>query len=253
MDDTSKRNQLAKNQAYKEQLEKKVESFDILAPVDTGSFDEALENMAAFLLFDTKVWQEHIVKNRKILQKFPLIMDMPLVCKATKCVYASKCSVLKKVVNFEDQTKMEETDCKDEKIYSVNLFVDLVKELSIGPDATSDLLLVSSLVRLHVMRRRINWSIAIDGMTQEEPAVASTKTNHVYWKKTSHPLLRESERIERQINILFSQLVASRKDKLAAAASLGKRNDLADLFSGSFEKAAAIEADYQEMDAEEDE
>lgn len=238
----------------KDKLELATKNFNPSSPATPEEFTNALEDLVSFLLFDIQVWQDYIVSSRKVLRKFPLLKDLPMVCKGVNCPYAEKCDILRGAKENNTEDSLIGTDCRNEQLYAVQLFTDLVTELNIKPDQSTDILIVTNLIRLMILKRRIDWDISTRGMIIQEP-VAVTITKEALFKKASHPLLKESEKIDRQINILFSQLVASRKDKIAVAAQLGRSRDvIADLFAGNFgedEDRNILEADFRESSDEE--
>lgn len=225
-------NALAKPLEYSELLDK-VDSFDISKYMSDEEFEEGLITLAAFMLFGTSYFPQKI-RDRKVLRRIPTLQDIPLLCKGDECPYAQVCPVIKKLT-IEQKKELEGKPCRDEQVFGIELFARLAKELSIEPEHTIDLMTATALVRDWILKRRYDRSIAIDGMMSEEPSVVDQKTGHVYWRDVVHPLHKLSETIDKQIKEKLSSLMASRKDRAALAAAMGKQDDLIKaLFSGSF-------------------
>jgi hypothetical protein len=148
-------------------------------------------------------------------------------------------------MNDSEQMKLVGTECRADKLYAVEQFAALVKELQINPDQTSDLLSVTAMIRHLIILRRIEWRLSIDDIMVKEPGIIDQKSGQVYWKEVSHPLMKEQERLENQVRKLRTELQASRKDRVAVAMSMGKGNEvLKSLFSSTFE--APIEAEFSD-------
>jgi len=215
----------------KQEITDKAELFDISAHLTDAEFEDAIENLAVFLLFDT-LYEARVIKDRKILKRIPTINDIPLQCRADECPYATVCPVIRNL-NEAQKRDLIGKPCRDERVYGIDMFARLVAELKVEPDHTVDLMLITSMVRDWLLMRRYDRQISIDGMIEEEPAVVDQKTGHVYWKRSLHPLHKLHETLQKQIAAKLNQLMASRKDRAALAAAMGKSDDLMKLlFSG---------------------
>lgn len=254
---------LAKTVEYNTLLEA-VDSFDISKYMSDEEFEEGLITLAALLLFGTEYFPDRI-RNKKILKKIPTLQDIPLLCKGDSCPYAPVCPVIRNLTS-EQKKELEGKSCRDEQIYGIELFARLTKELSIEPEHTIDLMTATALVRDWILKRRYDRQIAIDGMMSEEPSVVDQRSGHVFWRDVVHPLHKLSETLDKQIKEKLSSLMASRKDRAALAAAMGKQDDLIRaLFSGKFARGPwrpesvplseqeAINAEFSQPEEEDEE
>ena len=203
------------------------------SPINQTDFEDSIDTLAQYLLFGTK-WETVINNNPKARRKVPIIGDVPLVCKADDCPYAAKCPILKEIKLPTDRLKLVGEECRADKIYAIEEFAAFVQDLQIDPEQTTDIINVASLIRLLILKRRIDWTLAIEGIMDKEPGVIDQRTGQVYIKKVVHPLFKVSESLEKQIAALQKQLMADRQARAALAATLGKGSDiLKDLFSNS--------------------
>jgi hypothetical protein len=218
-------------------------------PISDNDFEDQMDLLAQYLLFGTK-WESIITKNPKLRRKVPILGDIPLVCKATDCPYATKCPVLKGIPVNADKLKLVGTECRADKIYAVESFADFVKDLQIDPEQTTDIINVASIIRLLILKRRIDWTLAIEGIMDKEPGVIDQRTGQVYFRNVVHPLLKVSESLEKQIAVLQKQLMADRQARAALAASMGKGADiLKELFSNPkmLEDTNPLDAEFYEV------
>lgn len=216
--------------------------FDPKTPVNDEQFDQMLIEFAEFLLFDTK-WEPIFKQTTKLREVIPILEDVPMVCKGKDCPYADKCPLISKL-NDNEILGLVGSDCRIDRVEALKQFSSLVKELDINPNQATDILNVTSLVRLYIFKRRIDWQIALDGMMTKEPGAVNQRTGQVYWKEAVHPLYKENEKLEKQISALQTQLMASRKDRAQLASVIGKGNSfLKDIFT---RKPEILEADFEE-------
>jgi hypothetical protein len=220
------------------------EFFEKTVDTDEDTFDDFLVTLFIDLLESTH-WSDSI-KRKGDVSKIPIFEELPMVCHGQACRYAAKCPVIKALKREDkDDSNIINTDCRVEKLMAVRLFSDLVKDLQIKTTDTSDVLTTVGLVRLYILRHRIDWILSIDGMDYRDPRLVIQKTGQVEWGRDSNPLLKEAEKIEKQIAIHYSQLMASRRDKSQLAIQLGSKSDLTKLFLRS--RQQTIESQAQEV------
>jgi len=216
-------------------------NFNLAEPCSDVEFTSALERVAQYLLFGTN-WDSGIA-----IKKLDFISDIPLTCKGMECPYATKCPVLRNMKK-SDIPNLIGTDCRAERIFGLENFSAIVKELGISPEHTNDIINATAIIRLQIMQRRIDWHLAIDGMQLDEVATVNQRTGQAYSKRVTHPLFKEYEKLGKQIAALQSQLQASRKDKANLAATVGKHADaLKDLFMGKIKNVNVMDAQFEEI------
>jgi len=224
----------------KEKISEIASQLNFTDPVSDTDFEDILDILAQYLLFGTK-WESYALSNPKVRRTLPILFDMPLICKANDCPYAPKCPILKNIKKSADKVKLVGTECRADKIYAMEEFAAFAKDLQIDPAQTTDVINVAGLVRLLILKRRIDWTLAIEGIMDKEPGVIDQRTGQVYFRNVVHPLLKVSESLEKQLATLQKQLMADRQARAALMASIGKGADvLNDLFSGDIR---ALEAD----------
>lgn len=252
MDKELRRTEQFDLELVKNEIAVRAEAFDHASTMTDEEFDEGLEALAQFMLFGTK-FDGIAVKNKKALKSLPTLNDLPLICAGLECKYAPVCQVIKNKSDSFIQDLIGKP-CRDERFFAIDLFAKLVKEMAVGPENTIDLMTTATLVRYYLQKRRIDRIMQIDDLQIEEPAVIDQRTGNVYWKKVIHPLHPQSLMLEKQIESLLKQLVASRKDRLNAAAVLGKgQNLLEKLLTGDLfpDNRDAIDAEFDEEEDEE--
>lgn len=203
----------------KKTLKTLLDSYNMNSAISEEEFDSAIGILCQYLLFDTS-WEGYLDKFK---QKIPILKDMPMLCKAHDCPYYSLCPVMRSIPKA-DHSKLLGTECRADKLYGAQMFTDIINELGILPENTTDIINVASLVRNLILRRRMDWDFAIEGIIQQEPGVIDQRTGQVYWKRVVNPLLKASEALDKQIAQLQKQLLADRQAKVSAAASFGGSN-----------------------------
>jgi hypothetical protein len=231
------------------EIVEKSKTFDLGAPLTDEEFDDALDYVAATLLFDTQ-WDGLVLANPKIRRQFPVIDDVALICKVEECPYAQKCPVLK-AMKPSDRSKLLGTECRADREFGIRVFTAQVRELSIAPESFTDIMSVAAIVRLYITNRRIDWHIALDTPIDLVPGVVDQRTSKIYWKKEAHPLYKIYLDNAKQIKSLQEGLLASRKDRAAFAAAMGKAGTaLTDLLSGKRLDSIDIplDADFEDVE-----
>lgn len=191
----------------------------LYSAISEEEFEQAIEELTNSLLFDAE-WTS-VIEKRVV----PIIGDIPLVCKADTCPYAQKCPIIKNMNAFE-RRRLIDSNCRADRIYAAEQFTAWVKELRVTPDQTSDIVNVATLVRYLIIQRRISWALAIDGLIETEVATVNQRTGQAYMKRTIHPLFKEMDKVDNQIQKLQKQLLADRQSKMAAAQAIGGGSDL---------------------------
>lgn len=243
------KNRKDENSEDKNKSLKKIDEFQLALPSTEGDFREQLEAFASFLLFKTE-WD----KQDNVIKEINIIHDVPLICHVEFCPYAAKCDVLPNLSDAEKE-ELRETNCRSERIYGIKHFASLVKDLSIRPADSIDVQNVADLVRLFILKRRIDWQISIDGMIEREEYIADNKGT-VLTRRDSHPLLKEYERINKQIISLSKQLMASRRDRLTIAKELNPSSKLISLFNKNIPptprqvEAETVDAEFKTEESE---
>lgn len=216
-------------------------AFNISAPISEDEFEDSLQKLGSFLLSNTQ-WN-NTVRGRQTLKNLPIVSDVVLLCKGALCEYHDLCPIMKGM-NSEDKERIVGTACRAERIYGVTLFSDLVRDLSIDPDQTIDLIDAANVVRLMIYRRRLDWMMNIQGISIEGIVAVDPINGSPYTETKGHPLLKEIERIDKMISNARKNLVASRKDRIQLATQLGKgQNVLKSLFS----KADTIDVEAETL------
>jgi hypothetical protein len=232
----------------------KSEELDLLLsrPMDDDIFDECLEGIAEFLLYgDMLDWKT------KKLTTLSIYNDIPLECEAENCPYASRCPVLKALPKRE-WPALVGTRCRVERAYVLNSLTELIRDLNIRPQDSSDLVNLASLIRLMVLDRRIDLQIAMDGIMISDPAFANQRTGEVTNRQIVHPLIKEKTFIQKQVQQIQSALVASRRDRLSTMNQMKNSNSVLNklLEYGaklSLEKQNVIEGDFVTIEEEKEE
>ena len=127
-------------------------------------------------------------------------------------------------------------------------FTDHVQELDIAPTASTDILNVASMVRLEVLLHRINWRMALMGFMEKKVGAVIQKTGEVIWQEEPTLLFKHSADINKQLSAIYSQLLASRKDRAQLAGAKGATDFLSQLLS----RRNALEAESRDLEVNPD-
>lgn len=189
--------------------------FSIGSVCSTEEFDTAVDFLCAKLLFGTQ-WENKLISNPRLRRSLPGLSSMPLLCKVEKCPYARVCPVLKIMPQAEWES-LRDTACRADVVESTRLFAEQVQSLHISPENSGDIISVSSLVRLLLIQRRLDWELSLNegGMFDERVDAINPLTGHVHYKRVSSDILKEQERVNKQIASVQSALASTRRDRLA--------------------------------------
>lgn len=221
-------------------------------PLTDEKFESLLDKLAELLLFGTR-WNVSSSLKKGIRSQIPILGDVPLICKGTECPYAPKCNTIKKIKDEVDLLRLIGSECREDKIFGIEQFAAFVKDLQIDPEQTTDVINVASLVRLLILKRRIDWSLAIEGLVEQEPNVVNQSTGQVYFKRVVHPLFKVSESLEKQIASVQKQLMADRQARASLAMQAGKSIDvLKNALLGNLEQFNPIDAEFSINNEEEE-
>lgn len=216
-------------QLTKADIETKALSFNIAAPVSEEEFSDSLQSLGAYLLFNTN-W-DYARTGKAFPKTLPVVGDVSLVCKAEQCIYHDQCPAMKGLSQAAKE-KLVGTQCRVERHYGVTFFADIVKDLSISPDQSIDLLNAANLVRWMIYRRRLDWAMNIEGSSLDGIVAVNPISGVPFYETKGHPLLKEIERADKMIESAQKSLVASRKDRIQLASQLGRgQSVLKSLFS----------------------
>jgi len=204
-----------------------------LAPIleDDKEFEASLVIMMVALLENTQ-WESTLSKKRRFNQ-LPVLSHVPMVCRTTQCPYHDVCPIMAAI---GDDNKAKEKlyggRCRIDMIELVQIFVELVKDLDIQPSHAIDVMHVTSLVRLYILRRRCDWELQ-GGMREDIIAVVNPRTDTPYYKPDNNSILDIIDKIEKQIHSLVSQLLGSRKDRALLDAKTGRGTSLEQILAGT--------------------
>lgn len=214
--------------------------FSISAPQSLEEFETAVDYLCALLLFGSK-WEEGMVRSPRLRREIPGLQDLPLVCKAHECPYAAVCPVLREMPQAQWRTLVG-TPCRADVVYSTKLFADQVQSLNVGPEHSSDIISISNLIRYMIIQRRLDWELALRGMTEKRVDAINPVDGEVFWKSTPTELLKEMERVNKQIAVIQSQLASTRRDRQAQQnTERTQQNILTQLLASSRARKASIE------------
>lgn len=223
------------------EIEVRARKFSIAAPQSLEEFETAVDYLCALLLFGSK-WEQDAVRSPRLRRNIPGLQDLPMLCKAHECPYAQVCPVLREMPRAQ-WPKLVGTPCRADVVYSTKLFADQVQSLDVGPEHSSDIISISSLIRYLIIQRRLDWELALRGMTEKRVDGINPVDGEVYWKHTPSELLKEMERVNKQIAIIQNQLAGTRRDRQAQQnTERTQQNILTQILANSRARKASIEA-----------
>ncbi|GIV22122.1 MAG: hypothetical protein KatS3mg023_3873 [Armatimonadota bacterium] len=145
------------------------------------------------------------VRSVRMVESHVGIWDrFPMTCRGLECPFANRCPV-------SHRPEFLGTPCILEQIEAYRLFAAYVRELDIGPLDHVDLQMVSELVRLHLMQRRIELTLAGEGVTEEVSTVIGGK---VVTNREINKLMGELRNIRKDMMMLYDKLLVSREARL---------------------------------------
>lgn len=230
------------------------ERFDPARSMEQEEFDRAIDYLCAVLLFGTS-WEQTALANPKIRRKIPTINDIPLMCQASECPYASVCPILAQMP-VENWSELVGTRCRADQVYAVQMFADQVRSMGISPQHTTDIIQVADIVRWMIMYRRLDWELALAGMTEMRVDELNDRTGQVYLYRAPSELIKEMERMSKRISALQSTLMSTRRDRaqLEAERTSSDKGQLIDLLRAVRAKSSIIQqaADPEDLELSED-
>lgn len=128
----------------------------------------------------------------------------PMTCRGAQCPFAARCPV-------SHRSEFIGTPCIVEQVEAYRLFVAYVRELEVSPDDHVDLQMISELVRLHLMQRRLELTLAEEDVTEEVNTVVGGR---VVTNREVNKLMSELRNIRNDILKLYDKLLASREARL---------------------------------------
>jgi hypothetical protein len=242
-------------QQYRTDLAKRAGEFNLAQPTSESEFDVALDWLFNHLMFDNKNWQNTLIHDPQLRRELPVLDSFPLLCKTSKCRYYEVCPIMKSMPKG-DQNALKDSRCRMDRTEGVKIFTATIKELNVQPDSMTEIIQVARLVRLLVLQRRVDWELAINDISYEEvsavvPAGEGEPWIKIYEKRVNQ-LMKEGERIEGQINKIYSQLLATRKDRAhVAVAGREKDNALKNLLMDALrtvEKDESTPAEWKDVE-----
>lgn len=246
-------------QTHRRDLRSKAHAFELARPVTEEEFDQALDWVFNYLMFDVTTWQGELIQDPQLRRELPMLSSIPLYCRGrgepevrdgeptgkfkNGCRYYNVCPVMRKL-KLKDQEELVGTPCRVDQYEGVKNFSAQAKEMHLTPGDMSSIITVAQITRLLIQLRRIDWELALHDIAYTEIAGFSPQGAPAYEKRVNQ-LGRESRAIETQISRLQSQMMATRKDRATLAGSFKQDNNpMLNLF-----KAAVKEDMRREQEA----
>mgnify|MGYP001608100912 FL=1 len=230
---------------------KRYEDVDPYIELGESEYEEALGGLGLYLLFESNPdpgWLLKAAKRKNVLTKLPVISNVNLICQTTDCPYYSVCPVMRQIPDLADRHKLKGTECRADRIYGLELIVGLIKELDVRPEKLNELIMVAEMGRLLVLKRRIDWHMALDGTEISTPHLVAQKTGTVYYRLEAHPLLSPSFNLDKQLESLRKQMLANRKEQAVANQQETRAQSLVSHLMSRMQKTKteSIDAEYIE-------
>lgn len=161
-------------------------------------------------------------QSRLIEERAGILESVPMQCNGPQCPLASRCPV-------SQNPAFIGTPCVLQTVEVYRHFRDYVLSLQIDPTEYADLQMVVDLVRTHVLSWWIDQLLAIEGIMQTNVTISGNRTTTT---RVSHPLIAEQRALIRERNLIYKELLASRRARLERDA-MEKRSalDLARMMS----------------------
>jgi hypothetical protein len=96
------------------------------------------------------------------VRHLPIFRDIPLTCRKAECVCLKRA-----LLSEEMQKRVEGKRCPIEINYAKEIFTGYIKDLDIQPQHYTDVQMVTDIVRIQVILRRIDQDLAEKGMYSE--------------------------------------------------------------------------------------
>lgn len=201
-------------------------SVDITKEFTEEEFENELDSAFLFLLYGSS-WETTLRKNPQFRRALVEIEDIPLLCKGSECVFASKCQAIKHL-NEAQRERLVGTDCREERYYGMRKFAEQIKNLHIQQEDSPDIILVTNLVKKLILQRRIGKRLSMeeDGLTMEVIDAISPISERLFFKRVEHPLHKEYERLEKQIIAIQRELMSTRKQRFEVSKNSGQKTTL---------------------------
>lgn len=158
----------------------------------------------------------YVPEVRSANQTLGLYKNLPMICQASGCHYASQCPTAPDFM-FKGRP------CPLEVVQSFRLFVGYVREMDIRPNDSVDLDLIGELVRIQIQIQRIDQQLQAHGMLVDSVGGIAQQKGTAIFEKAQHPLLTHQSRLRDDRNRIHKSLIASRSEKKKVQQSDGQQ------------------------------
>lgn len=134
-----------------------------------------------------------------------------------RCLGKGRCST-KETCEMENVDSYVDKACPIEQELAKHLFFSFVSNLGILPQDYTDITVVWHLVRLSIHMRRFDIKLSTEDIMRKVVVGVNPETGTVLENEQPHPALIGQERLLKDMLSLYGKLVATRADKLKAAA-----------------------------------
>lgn len=136
-------------------------------------------------------------------RRLSVFRDFLMLCKGPNCPFAARCPV-------SSRSEFIGTLCVIEMVEAYRQFASYVRSLEIDPDDHVALQMVSDLVRLHLLIRRIELRLSEEDIFDYTMQVVN---GQVVSNRVINPLYEELRRLRKEMAALYDKLLASRDVK----------------------------------------